>query len=171
MITAIILRSIAPHALIELAPYLNDAMEQYEINTLQRQAMFLAQTAHESDGFQTTQEYGSGKIYEGRQDLGNDHAGDGMKYKGRGLLQITGRFNYQKVGEALGVDFVNTPELLQLPGWACKSAGWFWAVHKLNELADKGRFTDITKVINGGQNGAASRHDYYNKALAALSKA
>ena len=106
--------------------------------------------------------------YEGRSDLGNTVAGEGSKYRGRGLIQITGRANYKACGEALALDLINEPELLEKPQHACMSAAWFWASRGLNALADGGSFSKITSRINGGQNGAAERQALYAKALKVL---
>ena len=97
-------------------------------------------------------------------------AGDGSKYRGRGLIQITGRANYKACGEALALDLINEPELLEKPQHACMSAAWFWASRGLNTLADAdaGSFSKITSRINGGQNGAAERQALYAKALKVL---
>ncbi|NWC11080.1 glycoside hydrolase family 19 protein, partial [Pseudomonas agarici] len=106
--------------------------------------------------------------YEGRKDLGNTHPCDGSKYRGRGLIQITGRANYESCGKALGLDLIAAPELLEHPGPACMSAGWFWSARGLNALADAGQFTKITSRINGGQNGAEDRQALYERALGVL---
>ena len=88
-----------------------------------------------------------------------------IKYKGRGLIQLTGRANYAECGEALGLDLIACPELLEEPVNACRSAAWFWQSHGCNELADKHDFLRITKRINGGTNGWHDRWKYYQKAL------
>ena len=106
--------------------------------------------------------------YEGRADLGNSVKGDGSKYRGRGLIQITGRANYAECGEALGLDLLTHPELLEKPQHACMSAAWFWSSRGLNTLADAGKFDTITLRINGGQNGAADRRALYARALEVL---
>ena len=144
---------------------LNAAMHEFHINSPIRQAAFIAQIAHESGELRYVEEIASGSAYEGRKDLGNTQPGDGMKYKGRGLIQITGRNNYLECGKALGVDLVTQPELLETNDLACRSAAWFWASHGLNDLADKGDFERITKRINGGYNGLKERQAYYAKAL------
>ena len=144
---------------------LNGAMHEFHINSPIRQAAFIAQIAHESGELRYVEEIASGSAYEGRKDLGNTQPGDGMKYKGRGLIQITGRNNYLECGKALGVDLVTQPELLETNDLACRSAAWFWASHGLNDLADKGDFERITKHINGGYNGLKERQAYYAKAL------
>ena len=94
--------------------------------------------------------------------------GDGFKYRGRGLIQITGRANYAACGEALGLDLVNEPELLEQPQHAAMSAAWFWSSRGLNTLADQGDLLKITKRINGGTNGLADRQALYGKALKVL---
>lgn len=138
-------------------PHLVAALEQFAINTPLRVAHFLAQVGHESLGFVYMEELASGIAYEGRKDLGNTQAGDGKRYKGRGVIQITGRANYKAVGEALGHDFVSDPEALEKPEWAFKSAGWFWKKNGLNELADADNVEKITRRINGGLNGFEDR--------------
>ncbi|PRC92687.1 glycoside hydrolase family 19 protein [Solimicrobium silvestre] len=137
------------------------AMSEFEINTPMRQAAFLAQVAHESGQLLYVLELASGEAYEGRKDLGNTQSGDGPRFKGRGLIQITGRTNYAAMSEALKLDCVNHPELLELPTNACRSAGWFWKNHGLNVLADSQSFITITRRINGGTNGLADRQALY----------
>lgn len=143
---------------------LNKTMERFEINTPLRQAAFIAQIAHESGSFQYVREIASGKAYEGRKDLGNTIEGDGIKFKGRGLIQITGRANYDSLSKAFGVDFISNPSLLEGAEFAAMSAGWFWNTKKLNSLADKGDFITITKRINGGVNGLKDRISFYDRA-------
>lgn len=143
-----------------------EAMAEFEISTTARQTAFLAQIAHESGGFNYVRELASGAAYEGRADLGNTEPGDGIRYKGRGLVQITGRANYRSCGSALGLDLLSQPELLEQPVYACRSAAWFWSTHGLNELADKGEFERITRRINGGLNGQADRLAYLERAQA-----
>ena len=151
---------------------LNTAMNHYQIVGTKRVAAFIAQIGHESGQFKYVKEiWGPTKAqarYEGRADLGNTVVGDGQKYRGRGLIQITGRANYGACGEALGLDLINHPELLEKPQHACMSAAWFWASRGLNTLADAGSFSKITQRINGGQNGAADRQALYAKALKVL---
>lgn len=145
---------------------LNAAMKEFDIseNGL-REAAFLAQIAHESGELRYVEELASGEAYEGRDDLGNLYAGDGIKYKGRGLIQLTGRSNYEECGRNLGVDLVDDPERLEEPELACRSAAWFWQSHGLNELADDQAFAKITRRINGGVNGWNERLKYYRRAL------
>jgi putative chitinase len=148
--------------------HLNSAMDEFGIDTPQRQAAFLAQIAHESGSLNYVKELASGEAYEGRKDLGNVLPGDGVRYKGRGLVQITGRNNYRDCGIALGTDLVDCPELLETPELACRSAAWFWQSRGLNELADKGDFLLITKRVNGGTNGYKDRLAYYERAQEVL---
>jgi len=145
---------------------LNAAMKEFDIseNGL-REAAFLAQIAHESGELRYVEELASGSAYEGRDDLGNLYTGDGIRYKGRGLIQLTGRHNYEECGEALELDLVGCPELLEEPINACRSAAWFWHSRGLNDLADKQDFLRITKRINGGTNGWHERQKYYQRAL------
>ena len=154
------------------APWLDQAMHDYGIDTPARIAAFLAQIGHESGRLRHTRElWGPTPAqlrYEGRADLGNTQPGDGPRFKGRGLIQITGRANYIMCGEALALDLINHPELLEKPQHACMSAAWFWATNGLSTLADSGQFDKITQLINGGQNGAADRQALYARALKVL---
>lgn len=151
---------------------LNDAMREFDIDNPARETAFLAQIAHESGGFVYTRElWGPTPAqdrYEGRQDLGNIHPGDGKRYMGRGLIQVTGRANYYQVGQALGLNLIDHPELLEDPIHAARSAGWFWKARGLNELADVGDFRGITRKINGGYNGLADRQAYLERAQGVL---
>lgn len=149
-------------------PHLNAAMAEFEIDSPTRQAAFLAQIAHESGNLRYVRELASGEAYEGRSDLGNTEPGDGVRFKGRGLIQITGRANYAACGEALGLDLETQPELLETHENACRSAGFFWQEHHLNEVADRGDFARTTKIINGGYNGMAEREAYWERAKAVL---
>ncbi len=151
---------------------LNTAMNRYGIVGTPRVAAFIAQVGHESGQFRWVREIWGPTVqqaaYEGRADLGNTAKGDGSKYRGRGLLQITGRGNYAACGEALGLDLVNQPNLLELPQHAAMSAAWFWSTRGLNTLADQGEFVKITRRVNGGTNGLADRQALYEKALKVL---
>lgn len=118
---------------------------------------FLAQLAHESGNFKYMEEIASGAAYEGRKDLGNTQAGDGKRYKGRGPIQLTGRANYRKYGQSLGIDFENNPEIVALPSVGLLVACKFWADNGLNALADQDDVLTITRRINGGTNGLADR--------------
>lgn len=171
MITGAQLQSIMPFAKARIPAFvapLNAAMQEFHINTPLRQAAFIAQIAHESGELRYVEEIASGAAYEGRKDLGNTQPGDGMRYKGRGLIQITGRNNYAECGKAMGVDLITNPELLETNDLACRSAAWFWASRGLNDLADKGDFKRITKRINGGLNGYQERLAYHARAKMAL---
>ena len=155
---------IAPHSpkdnIARLIEPLNDTMARYAINTPLRICHFIAQIAHESDGFYTTEEYADGSAYEWRTDLGNTQRGDGKRYKGRGLMQITGRANYAEISRDLSVNFVANPNLLATPEYATLSAGWFWNKRNLNFYADRDNFERITRIINGGTNGFDDRYRY-----------
>lgn len=156
----------APMSRIEkfLGP-LNQTMEEFEINTPQRIRMFLAQIGHESGQLRYVQEIASGSAYEGRKDLGNTHPGDGQKYKGRGLIQVTGRKNYRLLQEDLGIPVLDNPELLEESQNAARSAGWFWKRNNLNALCDLNLFQKLTRRINGGLNGYADRYKLYQRAF------
>ncbi|KOX65607.1 chitinase [Pseudomonas psychrophila] len=153
-------------------PVLNAAMVHYQIIGPKRVAAFIAQIGHESGQLKYVKEIwgptAAQAKYEGRKDLGNTVAGDGSKYRGRGLIQITGRANYMACGEGLGLDLIKQPELLEKPQHSCMSAAWFWATKGLSTLADAGQFDKITQRINGGQNGAADRQALYARALKVL---
>ncbi|NNA84228.1 glycoside hydrolase family 19 protein [Pseudomonas fragi] len=157
-------------------PVLNTAMVRYQIVGTLRQAAFIAQVGHESGQFRYVRELG-GEQYLSKYDTGSlakrlgntpEADGDGQKYCGRGLIQITGRANYLECGEALGLDLIKQPELLEVPQYACMSAAWFWATKGLNTLADAGQFDKITQRINGGQNGVADRQALYVRSLKVL---
>lgn len=139
---------------------------------LQRVAAFIAQIGHESGQLRYVRELwgptAAQARYEGREDLGNTTPGDGFRFRGRGLIQVTGRANYMECGEALGLDLISQPELLEQPEWAAKSAAWFWSTRGLNGLADAGAFDKITRRINGGRNGLAERLDFYDRAKRVL---
>ena len=177
-------------------PVLNTAMGKYGIVTRLRIAAFIAQIGHESgqltrlvenlnysaEGLMKTwpsrfdlvrataaarkPEQIANIVYAGR--MGNTEPGDGWKYRGRGLFQVTGRANYAACGEALGLDLINQPELLEQPKNACLSAAWFWATNGLNTLADADKFEAITRRINGGLNGQADRQALHARALKVL---
>lgn len=147
-----------------LSKYLPQILEEYDINTKLRVAHFLAQIAHESDHFRTLEEYASGSSYEGRRDLGNTKRGDGRKYKGRGPIQITGRFNYIKYGKLLGIDLESDPEQAATPEIGSEIAAAFWSENNLNEWADKDDVRRITRRINGGYNGLESRMEMLERA-------
>lgn len=175
------LRSIMPYAALRADLYaelLTEAMEEFDIYTPERQAAFLAQVGHESGQLRYVAELASGEAYEGRKDLGNIAKGDGVRFKGRGLIQITGRANYVACSQALFKDnrLIDNPELLERPITACRSAAWFWKVHRLNEMADAGNFDGICGIINCGRatappakiNGYADRLALYQAAQKVL---
>lgn len=143
--------------------------DRYAINTPLRVAHFIAQVMHESGGFRYQEEIADGSQYEGRLDLGNDRKGDGKRYKGRGLIQITGRYSYGKYGMYRKVDFLALPDLVAHIPYCVDSAGWFWSVEKnLNHAADEDNIYKISRRINGGNNGAMERRDYLHRAKVVL---
>jgi putative chitinase len=173
---------------------LQETFEKYQINTPKRQACFLGQTMHESGGYKflrenlnysakalmntwpsrfpdmdTAEKYErqpekiANKVYSGR--MGNTEDGDGAKYIGRGLIQLTGKDNYKAFGEAIGEDLVSNPQLVEQPRYAALSAGWFWNKRGLNALADDMDITTLTVRINGGKIGIDDRIAKINKAL------
>lgn len=133
----------------------------YQITTPLRIAHFLAQAAHESGGFRWMQEiWGptpAQRKYEGRADLGNTHPGDGRRYAGRGVFQLTGRANYRTVGNRLGLDLENSPELAAEPAISLLIACDYWRSRKINPMADADDITRVTRAINGGINGIEDR--------------
>lgn len=170
-----------------LAEWMNKICPKYEIDTPQEYAHFLAQACHETDHFKTLREYASGKDYEGRTDLGNKQPGDGVKYKGRGIFQTTGRNNYLQLGITNGHRdlFINKPELLEQPEYAVWSACEYWKTRGLNDAANhadkdflkkkyKKSVIDVSPVefisitINGGYNGMDDRKKYYSIAKTVL---
>jgi len=176
---------------------LNDCFDKYAINTPERQACFIAQVMHESNSFKALSEnlnYSAqglmrtwpsrfpdldvaekyehnpekiaNKVYAGR--MGNIEEGDGWKYHGRGLIQLTGRENYANFGLNASVDVLSNPDLLTTPEYASLSAGWYWNKRNLNELADKMEIEGITKKINGGTLGLEDRKARTQKVLSIL---
>ena len=169
------LQSIMPNARRQagvFVPVLNTAMQRYQIIGRKRVAAFIAQLGHESGQLRYVREiWGPTPAqakYEGRADLGNTQPGDGSKYRGRGLIQITGRANYAACGEEMGLDLITQPELLELPQYAAMSAAWFWKQNGLNDLADRDQFNTITRRINGGLNGLQDRLKIWSRARAVL---
>jgi putative chitinase len=165
---------------------LNETFEKYDISTPQRQACFIGQTMHESGGYkhlvenlnysakglvstwpsrfpneEYAEEYArkperiANKVYSGR--MGNTEDGDGAKYIGRGLIQLTGKENYANCGLGLGVDLVGHPDWLATPKYAALSAGWYWNKRNLNADADTMNVDSMTRKINGGNIGIADR--------------
>ena len=171
----------------ELAEWINQTCPDYEIDTPQEYCHFLAQACHETDHFRTLREYASGRAYEGRKDLGNTQPGDGVKFKGRGIFQTTGRANYLQLGIKQGHRdmFIKNPELLEQPQYAVWSACEFWKTRGLNDVANhpdsdllkkkyRGNLIDVPPVefisitINGGYNGMDERKKYYALAQSVL---
>lgn len=156
---------------------LTKAMVDGSIDTRRRICAFLAQIGHESMSLQYVKELG-GPSYFAKYDkgtaigakLGNTEAGDGARFPGRGLIQITGRYNTLQCSLALFGDdrLLRNPEKLEEPEYAAKSAVWFWNTRSLNALADADRFTDITRKINGGTNGLPDRKERYSRALGVI---
>jgi putative chitinase len=146
-------------------PALVAAMAEFGISTPERIAAFVAQTGHETLGFTLTRElWGptpAQRAYEPPSrkaiELGNVQAGDGRRFLGRGLIQITGRANYRECGVALDADLEHQPELLEREPLAARSAAWWWARHGCNLIADAGDFVLLTRRINGGVNGLNDR--------------
>ena len=135
-------------------------MPARDISTPLRQAHFLAQVGHESGELRFKEEIASGAAYEGRRDLGNTQPGDGPRFKGRGLIQLTGRANYQRYGQAIGKDLLTNEQWKQVaddPNLAVDVACWYWETHRLNQPADQDDITTITRRINGGLNGLDDR--------------
>jgi putative chitinase len=149
-----------PRASIYAEP-LTQTMIEFGIDTPKRQAAWLANLAHESGSLRYVKEIASGAAYEGRLDLGNTQPGDGKRFKGRGFGQITGRANYLACGQALGLDLIANPELLEQPLPAARSAGWFWKVKRLAPLADDDKFGSVCRLWNGGFNGIDDRIQHW----------
>jgi putative chitinase len=170
---------------------INETFEHFEINTPARMAMFLAQTAHESANFAATQEnlnyqakalmafwpkrfsgvaeqYArhpeaiANRAYCDRMGNGNEASGEGWAYRGRGLIQLTGKDNYRHCGDALGIDLLTNPDQVADNPVAVLSAGWFWDTRKLNQWADQDDVTTVTKKINGGTIGLQERTAHYH---------
>lgn len=144
---------------------LNDCLNRYEINTLARIRHFLSQIAHESGGLQWLQELADGWDYEGRDDLGNVESGDGPRFKGAGVIQLTGRANYEAFSRS-----INDPLVMQGCEYVAQhypftSAGFWWHNNDMNSLCDRGASVeDVTLRVNGGYNGLDDRIYYYEKA-------
>jgi len=170
-----------------LVDWINKLCPTYGIDTVQEYAHFLAQGCHETDHFRTLQEYASGKAYEGRKDLGNTQPGDGVKFKGRGIFQTTGRANYLQLSIKKGSSdlFINNPALLEQPEYAVWSACEYWNTRNLTDPANhadsdvlkkkyKGNIINVSPVefisitINGGYNGMDERKKYYAIAKSVL---
>lgn len=148
-------------------PVILSLKDQYQVNTPLRLAHFLAQVGHESLSFAFSEEIASGADYEGRIDLGNSERGDGIRFKGRGLIQLTGRSNYEAYGRHIGVDLLkrsNEELVSKLPRYAVGAAFWFWQLRNLNRHADADDIQAITRRVNGGLNGLDDRIRYLERA-------
>jgi putative chitinase len=180
-LTSTQLQQIFPNARSQAGVFisaLNSAMAHRNSNSLKRIAAFLAQVGHESGQLQYVREVGNDQ-YLSKYDTGTLAArlgntpkadGDGQKYRGRGLIQITGRNNYRQCSLGLFGDerLLSLPELLEQPQWAAESAAWFWEQNGFNELADRDQFNSITRRINGGLNGLQDRLQLWARARAVL---
>ncbi len=167
-----ILHALEPHgkpALVAgFAEALSACLLHAELTTDLRLAHFLAQASEETAGLATTIEYASGRGYEGRADLGNTHSGDGARYKGRGVFQLTGRYNYRAYGRELRLDLEGHPEQAALFPAAALIAAQFWKQRGLNLFADRDDIHAVTHRVNGGENGIANRKLYLARAKQAL---
>jgi putative chitinase len=172
--------SVTAELLLRLAPSANPAIlagiargfdrhaQEHGVETRRRLCHFLAQAAHETDGFRTLQEYGGPAWfirYEGRRDLGNVQAGDGVRYHGRGIFQLTGRANYRRFGELIGIDLEAAPERALEPDVSLAVAFTYWTERNINPAADADDIERVTKLINGGRNGLAERTRYLERAM------
>jgi len=152
-------------------PYLQSALSIASINSNQRLACFLAQIGHESARLKFVRELWNPSTclwqqkYEGSKSLGNSQPGDGFKFRGRGLIQITGRSNYAKMSDLMGLPLLQAPELLEKPKYAANSAAYFWQWKNLNSFCDLNDFEGLTRKINGGTNGLDDRLNLYNTAI------
>jgi len=164
--------AIAPKAknVDDLVRCINQWAPAFVITTPLRMAHFLSQAAHETAGFTRLTEIASGQAYEGNRILGNTQPGDGVRFRGRGLLQLTGRSNYEAYARSpfCNGDLMSHPEWLATFPGAVKSAMWFWWSRSLNAMADADLLTAITRRINGGTNGLAQRRAYLARAKKAL---
>lgn len=157
-------------------PHIQAACDEFEISTPLRAAAFLAQIGCESARLEYVKEIWGPTAQQLRYEppsslartLGNTEPGDGKKFCGRGLIELTGRGNYLRTGTALKLDLINHPELLEQPVNAARSAGLFWQEHGLNTLADAGLIVAISRRVNGGTNGLAVRLSLYSAAKRAL---
>lgn len=147
-------------------PLMEAAMREYGITSEMRARMWLAQVGHESVSLRYFEEIASGAAYEGRKDLGNTQPGDGVRFKGRGPIQITGRANYTSAGSALKLPLVPNPPMAADPNYAFRVSAWWWATHGLNEISDTGDVVAATRRINGGTNGLDDREQRYALAKA-----
>lgn len=185
-------------AIANFTQAIDDTLQEFDISTPQRIAAFLAQVGHESGSlkfikenlnysaqgltktfpkyftpelanqYQRNPEAIANRVYANRMGNGPEESGDGWAFRGRGLIQVTGRTNYQACGDFLGVDLISDPSYLESPEGAARSAGWYWTSRNLNALADVGDMKQITKKINGGFIGLEDRMKHYQHALEVL---
>ena len=161
--------------IIDMVPFFNKYLSQYEINNVNRLKHFFGQACEECSAFSDLTEVASGKEYEGRRDLGNVDPGDGVKYKGRGIFQVTGRSNYEIIGKRIGIDLVSNPLIAASPEVSVITACVYWTIHEMNAIADstlsfEATLEAITRKINGGENGLSVRRDYTLRAASVLSQ-
>lgn len=177
LLTRDVLKGGMPHADVDrFLPILQETTKEFHIDTPLRLAAFLAQGAHESNQLRSLHELWGPTEYQKRYEppgkksveLGNDEPGDGFKYRGRGMFQLTGKGNYRLAGEALAVDLVGDPDWAATPEGAVRVSGWFWNMKHLSPLADSQNFKEITRRINGGYLGLNERTKYYNTFLSLL---
>jgi predicted chitinase len=180
---AVIMPSLQRESAVLYLPHLNDAMAEADINTPQRVAAFIAQLAHESNELRswveqphkdpakhpdcrlcrsTRKGHVAGAQYENRAILGNDRPGDGIRYLGRGPIQLTGRANYRDAGLALGLPLEDFPDRVATADVGFRVACWYWTSRHCNEPADAGDFDTVTRRINGGLNGKPERDRYHH---------
>lgn len=147
-------------------PHMNILLQPYGIDTKLRLAHWLAQVGHESGALRWAREIATGDAYEGRRDLGNISPGDGRRYKGRGLIQLTGRANYAQFSRMLErPDIMAEPSLVETePDLAVLTACWFWRTRNLDRWADEDNLERVTRGVNGGLNGLADRREYLMRA-------
>jgi len=159
-----------------MMPGINETCDRFQINTPLRIAHFFGQILHESGGFRWLREIwgptDAQRRYEPQsrlaRDLGNEHPGDGKRYMGRGVIQLTGRYNYKQFSDAMGMDFVSNPDLVASPQYAVLVGGWYWDTRKINSAADQDDLTRVTRLVNGGKNGLADRRRYLDRAKKVL---
>ena len=170
LVSLVYLRA-AEEDLNAIAPMIQRGMAKRAINTPLRRAHFLAQIGHESGELRFKEEIASGEAYEGRQDLGNTEPGDGRRFKGRGLIQLTGRANYAAYGKSIDREdeLMENPQIVaEDPELCVDVAGWYWEKRKLNQLADSDDLEAVTRRINGGLNGLADRRRLLGRSRAFL---
>lgn len=154
--------------LAAIGPVLGETLAAHAITPGLETAHLLAQLAHESDRFATTEEYASGRAYEGRRDLGNTEPGDGPRFKGRGLIQLTGRDNYRRFGARIGIDLEADPARAAEPRLSLRLACLYWRDRDLGLPARRDDLLAVTRGINGGTNGLTDRARCLSRAKSAL---